>query len=830
MLFLSSCYTKKLKDNQYLLDKNHIEINTKEIDTDDLSPIIKQRPNRKILGILKFHLILHNIPDSTKVQERKLKKLEKKNRKITRKNRRKIKHDKDTIPHKTLADFTTFGEKLLYSIGEPPVILDTNLINQTTNQLHIYLIKKGFFDNTVTDSVHYIKRSLFKRKRSEVYYKIKVEEPYRIKRIHYTSKDSALLSFINEKFDGKKVKKGDLFDVEALDNERDRLSEFLLNNGYYAFNKNYIKFLVDSNINGRLVDVELNIGLAKTKLAKQDSVVTSPHGTYYISSVYVNYLQDETSPNESKYFYKKVNYKITGQDDVRLSLFDRAMHLKPGNLYSKQKQQKIFKDLTSYGLFKTIKIETAIDSIGGRNIKLTIILRETKKQEFRVDGNLTNSGGSNFGVEASTFYNHKNIFRGSEVFRIGFNGRLEYQPLVIEDNASDNSNAPINVQSFSNISSAFNTIEFGPETSITFPRLLFLSTRDFKNVSNAKTRISASLNYQRRINVNVLDYERGLQEAVFSYSWNVRDRIRHVVEPLAFSAIEVRKSEQFEARITSINDKLLAASFQNHIISATRYRFEYNELATNKRTKRPIYYSGSIESAGNGLRSIMDAVGSVPDSGTNSYSILGIQFAQYIKTAHDIRLYNRINEKSSVVLRFNGGIGIPMKNLNAALPFEKAFFAGGTDKLRAWKARSLGPGSFRDSTLTFDKIGEILLESNLEYRFDLLGFIDGAFFIDAGNIWLIKEDSLRPGSQFKFNQFAKDIAIGAGVGIRVDLDFFLLRFDLGFPVKNPSLVEGEKWFFQPKDEYNTWLNSLQNPQNVPSLYSPQFNIGIGYPF
>jgi len=175
-------------------------------------------------------------------------------------------------------------------------------------------------------------------------------------------------------------------------------------------------------------------------------------------------------------------------------------------------------------------------------------------------------------------------------------------------------------------------------------------------------------------------------------------------------------------------------------------------------------------------------------------------------------------------------LGVPMQNLSAALPFEKSFFAGGTDKTRAWKARSLGPGSFRDSAVVFDKIGEILIEGNLEYRFDLLGFIDGALFVDAGNIWLMNEDSLRPGANFKANKFLGEIAIGAGFGIRVDLSFFLIRLDIAYPVKNPSLIEGERWFFQPKDEYNSFVQSLDNSSNLPGLYTPQINIGIGFPF
>ncbi|MEN8956779.1 MAG: BamA/TamA family outer membrane protein, partial [Flavobacteriales bacterium] len=304
----------------------------------------------------------------------------------------------------------------------------------------------------------------------------------------------------------------------------------------------------------------------------------------------------------------------------------------------------------------------------------------------------------------------------------------------------------------------------------------------------------------------------------------------HQFDPFTISAIEVEKSQAFTDRIDLLNDKLLRASFQPHIIASTRYRFVYNDPNSRNKSRTSIYYDANIESSGSALNALYKLTDRERDPVTNSYEIFGIQFAQYLKTQHDFRVYTKINDKSNFVARAVAGIGVPMENTSAALPFEKSFFAGGTDKTRAWKARSLGPGSFRDSVLNFDKIGEILLEGNAEYRFDLLGFLDGAVFVDAGNIWLMNEDSLRPGSQFKFENFLSEIAIGAGLGIRLDLDFFLIRLDVAYPLKNPSLAKGERWFFQPKDEYDAYLNTLSNSAAVPSLYSPQINVGIGFPF
>ncbi len=773
--------------------------------------------------------MLHNTLDSAKVANREVKKVKRKNKRIRRKNLRKVKRNNDTIPILTSKTFDSFGEKVLYSIGEAPVIYDSTSSKRTADQLHLYLIRKGFFNNTVKDSVKIIDRG-FKRKRAEVYYLVTVSDPYIINKIELTSEDTVLLNTINSISNKTVLKEADVFDIDKLDDERERVTTYLLNNGYYKFSKNYIKFYVDSALGSNQVNIVMNVDLFKEKVAGTDSISQNPHKQYNIDRIKINYIQNKESSDVNNFSYKGVDFYVKGKNDVNSNLIYRALLLKPDSLYSKQKQQQTFRKLNSLGIFRTVNIITSMDtSTGSDGLFLTVNLQSDIRQSTKAEANATTSG-SNFGIEGTVEYNIKNVFRGAEIFHIGVSGALESQPLFINDNTDENSNSPIEIESFSSFSSSFNTIEFGPEVSLTIPSLLFINTKKYENISNTRTVFSASLNYQRRLNKAKLDFERGIQEMTFGYAWSVKNKFVHQLDPISFSAIEVNKSDEFNDRINSLNDKLLAASFQNHIISATRYRFIYSDPASSNRARTSFYYDANIESAGNILNTFYKLTNRPIDATSGAYNIIGIQFAQYVKTQHDFRMYNKINDKSSFAFRFVGGLGIPMENLSDALPFEKSFFAGGTDKTRAWKARSLGPGSFRDSNVVFDKIGEVLLEGNVEYRFDLLGFLDGALFVDAGNIWLANEDSLRPGSDFKVDRFAGEIAIGAGFGIRVDLEFFIFRLDIAYPLKNPSLVVGERWFFQPKDEYNSYLNSLEFPLNVPGLYTPQINFGIGYPF
>jgi hypothetical protein len=830
--FVTSCYTRKLNEGEYLLDKNKILTNSNEVDKEDLESVIRQRPNKKIFSVVKFHLALHNLMDSAKVAKRELRKIERKNKRINRKNKRKTIKNKQLIQLKTTDNFDSFGEKILYSIGEPPVIFSKTIATKTADQLHIYLIRKGFFNNTVSDSIHYIEKKYFglKKKRAEVFYTINVSDPYRIKSIEFTSKDSIILQRVERLKTNSKLKEGDIFDIDKMDDERDRITTYMSNNGFYQFNKNYIKFFVDSSSASNEVTVVMQIDLFKEKIINSDSISATPHAIYKIGKINVRYTQDPFSKEFTDFLFKSIDYRIQGVNDINANLFYQSLFIRPGDIYSKQRQQQTFKKLVSLGVFQSVNIVTEMDTIGGKNeLIVTIITTGAKRKGVKAEWNGTTSG-SNFGVEGSLAFSHNNVFRGAERFDLTLAGALESQPLFLNDNTPDNSNIPIDIQSISSFSSAFNTIEFGPNLSLTLPKLLFFDTYKFKNISNTKTVFSASLNYQRRLNNTEVDFERSIQEISYGYSWVSKNKFSHLFEPLAFSAIEVDKSEAFDIRINSLNDKLLAASFQNHIISSSRYRFVYNTPPLNNKKRVSIYYDGSVESAGNILNAAYKLAERPRDASSNSFEIVGIQFAQYVKTQHDFRVYNKINDKSSFVFRFVGGIGVPMENLSDALPFEKSFFAGGTDKTRAWKARSLGPGGFRDSSLVFDKIGEILIEGNMEYRFDLLGFLDGAFFVDAGNIWLMNEDSLRPNAEFRADKFVQQIAVGAGFGIRIDLSFFLIRLDIAYPLKNPSLIEGERWFFQPKTEYENFKNSLSNSSNLPGLYTPQINIGIGYPF
>jgi hypothetical protein len=353
----------------------------------------------------------------------------------------------------------------------------------------------------------------------------------------------------------------------------------------------------------------------------------------------------------------------------------------------------------------------------------------------------------------------------------------------------------------------FNTLEINPEISLVIPEFLVpFKVHRITRYGNPKTIISVSYNFQQRP-----DYTRTIFNAKFGYKWAQSQFARHFLNPLEVNFVNIYNEDAaFIERLNNLQDKLLLNTFSPHLITTTNYTYIFNNQRVNKKENFS-YFKARLESSGNILRGIMAAAQAVKDT-NGSYRIFDIPFSQYLKYELDYRRYWQLNEHSQLVFRANQGLGYPLYNLGV-LPFESSFFGGGTNGIRAWTARSLGPGSLPDSLNVYDQFGDIKLEFNLEYRFDIYRWFKGALFADAGNIWLIKKDDDRPGGQFQFKDFYKELAVGAGLGIRLDFSFFIIRFDMAFPIHDPGRPLNDRWavkYFTTKD-----IN---------------YNLGIGYPF
>jgi outer membrane protein assembly factor BamA len=814
---LGSCDpAKRLASNEYLLEKNKIIVkDDQKLNTDVLRETIRQKPNRKLLSVFPFYVWAYNVPEPSKAEEKN----EKRREKLARKNARRARKGKKPQQLKP------YGIWWQETVGEAPVIFDSASTSRSEDQLETWLIKHGWFDAEVRSKPIFNDR----KNRVTVEYHIEPKTPYKIRSLSYQIDDPSLEEYTRDSRAGRvSLKQGDQFNIDVLDKERELLNFYFRNKGYYNFNKELIFFDVDSALNSHQVD--LTLGIIPRKVPYEgdpDSLITVPYKRYKVESVSLidQPRSRDLAVTRADTFMVK-SYQMIDQHQLRVNRKILAQNIlfRPGEYYELDKVTRTYQRMSSFPIVRSSAIQffPVNEDLSNDLLDCRISLTPAPKQNISLEWNGTNRGGF-LGIAGTLTYLNKNIFGRGETLNINLTGGLEAQQLLTGQGSTDGIDGNLDNSNY------FNTVEFGPEISITFPTFLLPVKADrFAKSADPKTRLTANLSYQRRP-----DYERTRSFGSIAYIWSESETKKWTISPIEVSLISIDRSPEFDEQLQEIGDPFLINSFQDHFIVDTRVTYTLSTRGEGAKSRNLYYYRAEVESAGNLLRAAFDIFGA-PRNENGNFEILDIEFAQYLKTIHDFRYYREHTKKMSTAYRFAGGIGVPLRNLNV-LPFEKSFFGGGANDIRAWQARTLGPGSFRDPERNFDKIGDILIEANVEYRFALIDVLEGALFVDAGNIWTVNSDPSRPGADFEFNRFLSEIAVGVGFGARLNFDFFLIRFDLGLQVKDPSLDPGERWLFQPKDQYNSYIDDLNENRPPDQQLGPyrsrwNFNLGIGYPF
>lgn len=735
--------TRHLNENELLVSKVKVKVTNDALDKEAMFGLVKQKPNRRLLGIFPLYLGIYNLY-----------------------------YDKAE-------------SRIKDAIGEAPVIYDSLLTKKTTNQLKLYLNNRGFYDSQVSYTTD------IKKKKIKVEYKIEEGVPYKIKDLNYSITDKTIYYHVTQDSSNLLIKPGKRFDVDLLQEERNRLTRLIRNEGYFYFSKEYIYFEADTNQN----KASLQLGIKDVeKKTYEDEVYYEPHEKFTINNVFVrlNYDNQLTYQIASDTLYEKNIYFIDeGSFKFKPKAIARSIFIRKGELYQLKNQDLTYRNLSALRAFNFISIRFEKDFENPNSLNCFINLSPRKAKSFTIEAEGTNSGG-NLGISGNVGFQNANAFKGAETFSVRLKGGLEAQQVL--DNESN-----------SNITSGlpFNTVEFGPEVNLDIPRFLLpISADQFSARTNPKTTINMSYNFQQRP-----DYTRRISKIYLAYSWNETAEKTHIIQPIDVSYIKLDKSLNFQNRLDAINNPFIQNSYRDHFITATKYSFIFNNQDYTKK-RNAHFFRGNIELAGNILNGI-NRLSNQPKNESETFDFLGIRYAQYVKSDIDLRIY-RNYRFTSLVYRFAAGIGLPYGNIDV-MPFEKSFFAGGANGIRAWQARELGPGSLPNTEENqVDQIGNVNLEANVEYRFDITKIIEGAAFVDAGNIWEYKQGDPRPSTEFKFNKLWDDIAIGVGAGIRLDFTFFILRFDAATPFKDPGA---------PRDQtYDVRIKETN------------FNIGIGYPF
>lgn len=816
-LILSACsITRRVKDGEFLLVKNEIvdrsaslfDLNP-DIDPAEFEAYIKQKPNRKVL-VMRLHLRIYNMVNEEKMNKKKVKhdvKIDKKNEK------RKKKAAKENKEPKLKSKNRLTWREWLRSIGEAPVIFDSLQMGKSARQIKLYMNNKGYFNSTVKDSV------VLKNKKATVYYLVTPGQPYKIRNVNFEIKDEQVAYFAG--FDSCLVKSGNNYDVDVLQEERTRIEKTLKNNGFYFFSKEFVYYKIDSSLNANQVDVTIGIKNPFVKLDESsDSLVEIPHQRFYIRNIYVitDYNPKSQPQARDTLLTNDIYILSSGKLKYKPKVITDAMYVYKGEVYQSSHADATYNRFSGLKAFKLVNI--VFKPAGGDQLDCFVQLSPVKKQAFTFETTGTNTGG-NKGVDIGFVYQNRNLFKGAEVFDFKIKTALEVQKLNNTDNTG---NIPIGNESVI----PFNTFEIGPEMSLTVPRAMLPDWKmfHFSQNTNPRTVFNTSYNFQQRP-----DFERQAFVLSYGYMWRESPKTKIAFYPVEMNYVLIDPSVDFQAALDAVNDVLYKVRYTDHVSLGSRLAVTMSNQFLVK--QRDYYYMRwNIDAAGNGLRSYHNIVkmlgGKIPLTSEGKFAFFGIQYSQYIRSDIDWRYYFHFGKHNQLVLRAFGGIGKPFVNLRE-LPLERSFYAGGPNGIRAWKARTLGPGSFRNLDETdFDKLGDNQLEFNIEYRFNLFKMLNGALFIDAGNIWLRKPDPLRPGGEWRAKYFYKEFAVGTGLGARLDFDFFIIRLDMGIKMVDPSfgyqgrLVYRYMFDRQWKVDYKTYYGQKYTFLN--------FNFGIGYPF
>ncbi|WP_346856796.1 BamA/TamA family outer membrane protein [uncultured Draconibacterium sp.] len=738
VLFLASCsQTRFVPEQEYLLNKVNLEIDDPEIKKEEAKSFLRQKENYKILGFVKFYLILYNLSSKKKTDD------------------------------------------WLKRIGEAPQLYDEVMTERSIEQLQQYMDNKGFYRAQISSKVKFDE----KKQKAELKFNVKTGDQYTIKKVTYHFVTPELKEIFYNDSLSYSMRQGDAFDFYVLEKQQKKIVELYRNNGYFYFSKNQVRGIADTTLYEKQVVLDMYIGESRTSQLDSTKILKP----YYLNNFYylimpgntpVTATRENLEPFSDTLQWDNSYLYLTKQIKYPPNLFNRTNQMRSGDLFQNKEVENTFNGFNRLRQFRFVDIQFS-ETYAEQDSNLldcSIRLAPLNKQSTSFDIEGTNTSG-NLGVAGNIYYQHRNLFKGAEVFQLRLKGATERMRRQIDGKTQN-----------------FNTKELGVETNLIIPKLLgpgkYIKSFE-KNLP--KTVINVGYNYQRRP-----EYTRTISNLKFGYDWKTTQDVRHVWNILDLNL--VRLYEFDEDFINSIKDLYIKSSFTDHFIFAMNYSFIYNNQRINS-SKNYTYARLNVESAGNALWLLSELSGrsksQVVDTITNEtryyYKIFDTQFAQYIKSDIEVRRAIRLDKYNSLVGRGFAGVGVPYGN-STVLPFEKQYFSGGANGIRAWQVRSLGPGTYKAPAGSYpNQSADIKLEANLEYRFSLLGAMEGALFLDAGNIWSINKNDNREGALFKLNSFYKQFAIGTGTGLRYDLNYFILRVDVGMKLRDPSNEVGHKW-------------------------------------
>ena len=700
-------------------------------------------------------------------------------------------------------------------IGEAPVLLDRSMMNRSVENLKIYMNSRGYYASEASVEVDTIQR----RRRANVTYRVRQHEPYRIRSVSYEFRDRSLRQLLLPDTVHSLLRRGDIFDITVLDSERERIAEYLRERGYFNFTVGNIEYVADTLGGDRQVGVRMVVKPMLTGYDEQGQPLTEENTVYRLDriNVFPNYMTNTTGGIDSLLFgrldtlyYRGLNIIYEGKPNLRPRILRRAIPLYPNYIYNSAQVNRTYTDLMALGYFRSARLafsesprtvdETDYITYIGREADSTrsqeiregyltcdILCTPTLRQGFKLELEASTTS-SFYGLKATAGYQNRNIFRGAESFDVSFS--MGYEFMKGRDVIKRRAN------------------EFGGAAGLTFPRFLVpWRINRYGAVNQPKTKLELAINYQDRPY-----YKRTLSSAGLAYQWTNSRYSSFSFSPVDINMIHVGYLDP--DFLNGTENLYLINSYVTQLVSGMKFSYGFNNQLKNLGRNATVIRFNA-ETAGNLVGGLAHLFSSpVTVEGESYYRILGIRYSQYFRT--DLSLSRKImfGDKTALAGRLYGGFAMAYGN-STSVPFDRLFYAGGSNSMRGWTPRRLGPGSVPLTGTEYpSQLGDMKLEANLELRFPIWGIVHGATFFDAGNIWFLKSDpdSYSEEAVFYLRNFYKQLGFNTGIGLRFDIKVAVLRLDWGIQLHNPNDPAGQRWIHNLK-----WKNTA-------------LNFGVGYPF
>ena len=781
-IFFAACnVTRNLPEGSYLLSRVIVEPDeatprTERIteERDDIKKHVRQTPNKRFLG-LNFYVWIYEHANPEK---------------------------------------DNWWNNLKRKVGEEPVVLNMDLTEKSVQNLETYMRTRGYYSSSVTYDV-----DTLRRRRVGLTYKLKQEAPMRISSFHYNFRDTSLRTVILADTQNSLVRCGDILDITELDMERNRITKYLNNRGYFDFTANNISYEVDTLGRRDNAAVRMIIEPMLVDYDGRGRAIYEDNSIYRISTINVYPTYDpmlrstggfkqgakiDTTSYGGLNIIRDANFSPQLRDIVLL----RTIPLQPNTIYSADEVQKCYNELMSLGFFRNAKMNfqraSATDNfvtylgtqksdasqfvdIREKYLDCNIYCTPALKQSMKVEVEAS-STSTFYGLSATVGYTNNNVFRGAEAFDIAarFGFEFMYAPEVAKRSAQ----------------------ELNITAGLSFPRFLMpLHLFYSSNVMQPRTRLEFAFDFQNRPY-----YRRNIFTARWAYSWRYRERSSFVVRPIDINWIDVKSVD--ERFLADIDNKYLRTSFESQLNAGLSASYVYNTQRSNL-DRTSTLFRANVETSGNLIQGL-ESLFSKHAAGKDYYEILGIRYSQYVRTDLNLSHTQDLGHKMALAGRLFAGVGLTYGNSKGrSIPFDRMFYCGGANSMRGWVPRTLGPGASPQlsNRLYPAQVGDMRLEANLEFRFPIWNIFHGALFFDAGNVWYIRNaEGSNPAEVFQFSDFYKQLGFNTGLGLRIDATFVILRIDLGMQLHNPGLPEGERWIHDFR-----WKNMA-------------LNFGVGYPF